>query len=57
VRSVATDVLVFAGVNPDDAVQAVSNGRLEQRIAAPAPTADAAQAGVATRTTSTEQLA
>jgi hypothetical protein len=54
---VATDVLVFAGVNPDDAVQAVSNGRLEQRIAAPAPTADAAQAGVATRTTSTEQVA
>ena len=37
VRVVATDLMVFAGVNVDDAVQAVREGILEQRVAAPAP--------------------
>jgi class 3 adenylate cyclase len=35
VRMVATDVMVFAGIDLDDAVQAVGKGVLEQRIAAP----------------------
>jgi hypothetical protein len=35
VRLVATDVMVFAGVNLDDAVEAVREGILEQRVAAP----------------------
>jgi uncharacterized membrane protein YgaE (UPF0421/DUF939 family) len=37
VRLVATDVMVFAGVNLDDAVEAVREGILEQRVATPAP--------------------
>jgi uncharacterized membrane protein YgaE (UPF0421/DUF939 family) len=37
VRLVASDLMVFAGVNPDDAVEAVREGILGQRIAAPAP--------------------
>lgn len=37
VRVVATDLMVFAGVNVDDAVQAVREGILEQRVAASAP--------------------
>jgi hypothetical protein len=37
VRLVATDVMVFAGVNLDDAVEAVREGLLEQRVAAPPP--------------------
>jgi Fusaric acid resistance protein-like len=37
VRLVATDLMVFAGVNLDDAVEAVREGILEQRVAAPAP--------------------
>jgi hypothetical protein len=36
VRQVATDLMVFAGVNLDDAVEAVREGTLEQRVAAPA---------------------
>ena len=36
VRLVATDLMVFAGVNLDDAVEAVREGILEQRVAAPA---------------------
>ena len=35
VRLVATDLMVFAGVNLDDAVEAVRDGMLEQRIASP----------------------
>ena len=35
VRMVATDVMVFAGIDLDDAVQAVREGILEQRVAAP----------------------
>jgi len=37
VRLVATDVMVFAGINLDDAVEAVREGILDQRVAAPAP--------------------
>ena len=37
VRLVATDLMAFAGVNLDDAVEAVREGSLEQRVAAPAP--------------------
>ena len=37
VRLVAIDLMVFAGVNLDDAVEAVREGLLEQRVAAPAP--------------------
>jgi hypothetical protein len=37
VRLVATDLMVFAGVDLDDAVEAVREGILERRIAAPAP--------------------
>jgi uncharacterized membrane protein YgaE (UPF0421/DUF939 family) len=37
VRLVATDLMVFAGVDLDDAVEAVREGILEQRVAAPAP--------------------
>ncbi|MDQ3859777.1 MAG: FUSC family protein [Actinomycetota bacterium] len=37
VRLVAADLMVFAGVNLDDAVEAVREGILEQRVAAPAP--------------------
>jgi len=37
VRLVATDVMVFAGVNLDDALEAVREGILERRVAAPAP--------------------
>jgi uncharacterized membrane protein YgaE (UPF0421/DUF939 family) len=36
VRMVATDLMVFAGIDLDDAVQAVRDGILEQRVAAPA---------------------
>ena len=36
VRMVATDVMVFAGIDLDDAVQAVREGILEQRVAVPA---------------------
>jgi uncharacterized membrane protein YgaE (UPF0421/DUF939 family) len=36
-RMVATDVMVFAGVDLEDAVEAVRDGILEQRVAAPAP--------------------
>jgi hypothetical protein len=32
---VATDVMVFAGIDLDDAVQAVRKGILEQRVAGP----------------------
>ena len=39
VRLVATDLMVFAGVNLDDAFEAVREGLIEQRVAAPAPTA------------------
>jgi hypothetical protein len=37
VRFVATDLMVFAGVDLDDAVEAVREGILEQRVAARAP--------------------
>jgi hypothetical protein len=37
VRLVATDLMVFAGVDLDDAVEAVREGILEQRVAPPAP--------------------
>jgi hypothetical protein len=37
VRLVATDLMVFAGVDLDDAVEAVREGILEQPVAAPAP--------------------
>ena len=36
VRMVATDVMVFAGIDLEDAAQAVRAGILEQRVAAPA---------------------
>ena len=36
VRLVATDLMAFAGVDLDDAVEAVREGILEQRVAAPA---------------------
>jgi hypothetical protein len=36
VRMVMTDVMVFAGIDLDDAVQAVREGTLEQRVAVPA---------------------
>jgi len=39
VRLVANDLIVFAGVDPDDAVEAIRAGILEQRVAAPAPRA------------------
>jgi hypothetical protein len=35
VQIVATDVMVFAGIDLDDAVQAVRKGMLEQRVAMP----------------------
>ena len=35
VRLVATDLMVFAGVHLDDAVEAVREGMLEQRVASP----------------------
>jgi uncharacterized membrane protein YgaE (UPF0421/DUF939 family) len=37
VRLVATDLMVFAGLDLDNAVEAVREGILEQRVAAPAP--------------------
>jgi uncharacterized membrane protein YgaE (UPF0421/DUF939 family) len=37
VRLVATDLMVFAGINLDDAVEAVRQGTLGQRVARPAP--------------------
>ena len=37
VRLVATDLMVFAGVSRDDAVEAVREGIVVQLIAAPAP--------------------
>jgi uncharacterized membrane protein YgaE (UPF0421/DUF939 family) len=37
VRVVATDIMVFAGVDLEDAVEAVRAGILDQRVAAPAP--------------------
>jgi uncharacterized membrane protein YgaE (UPF0421/DUF939 family) len=39
VRTVATDVIVFAGVDVDDAVAAVREGILEQHVREPAPMA------------------
>ncbi len=36
VRVVATDLIVFAGVNLDDAVEAVREGMLDKPVAAPA---------------------
>jgi hypothetical protein len=35
-RMVTTDVMVFAGIDLDDAVQAVREGILEQRVGEPA---------------------
>jgi hypothetical protein len=35
VRMLATHVMVFAGIDPDDAVQAVRDGILEQRVTVP----------------------
>ena len=37
VRIVATDIMIFAGVDLEDAIEAVRAGILEQRVAAPAP--------------------
>jgi uncharacterized membrane protein YgaE (UPF0421/DUF939 family) len=37
VRLVATDLMIFAGVDLDDAVDAVREGLLAQRVSAPAP--------------------
>jgi hypothetical protein len=37
VRLVATDLMIFAGLDLEDAVEAVREGLLEQRVAAPTP--------------------
>jgi uncharacterized membrane protein YgaE (UPF0421/DUF939 family) len=51
VRLVATDLMVFAGVDLDDAVEAIREGILERRVAAPPPSPPGRFSGLRRRLT------